>query len=61
VSCGPVGGRVARPGWANGRPVIAFFDGDGSPHRLLMLESDVETGAIASLYAWVLDDLSAFA
>jgi hypothetical protein len=47
--------RVLHPTWANGRPAIAFYEQDGTPHRLLVLESD-ETGAIAMLHAFELGD-----
>jgi hypothetical protein len=46
---------VLHPTWANGRPAIAFYEQDGAPHRLLVLESD-ETGAIAMLHAFELGD-----
>ena len=60
ASCGVPSQRVLRATWANGRPAIAFYERDGAPHRLLVLESDA-SGAIGALHAFVVDDMAAFA
>jgi RNA polymerase sigma-70 factor, ECF subfamily len=59
VSCGMGAPRVVRPAWANGCPAIAFWDDDGSPHRLLVLER-ISDGAIVSMSAYADPDLEAF-
>jgi RNA polymerase sigma-70 factor (ECF subfamily) len=58
-SCGIPARLEPRPVWANGRPAVAFWEQDGTPHRLLVLESDT-TGAIASMRAFRVDDLGVF-
>src|SRR3954451_2106933 len=45
--------------WANGRPAVAFWDPDGTPHRLLVIESDAG-GAICAMHAFAVDDLEVF-
>jgi RNA polymerase sigma-70 factor (ECF subfamily) len=60
TTCGPITPRIARPAWANGRPAVAFWELDGSPHRLLVLEADAD-GALVALHAFAVADLDAFA
>jgi RNA polymerase sigma-70 factor, ECF subfamily len=59
VTCGLPALLEPRPVWANGRPAIAFWEQDGTPHRLLVLESDA-TGAIARMRAYRVEDLGVF-
>jgi RNA polymerase sigma-70 factor (ECF subfamily) len=59
VSCG-IGSRLRlRPARANGRPAVAFWNEDGTPHRLLVFET-VRDGAIVSMCAYAEPDLAAF-
>jgi len=58
-SCGVVTPRRLRAAWANGRPAVAFWEADGTPHRLLVLEADHD-GAIRMLHAYAVSDLEAF-
>jgi RNA polymerase sigma-70 factor (ECF subfamily) len=58
-TCGIPARLEPRPAWANGRPAVAFWQQDGTPHRLLVLETDA-TGAIARLRAFRVDDLGVF-
>jgi RNA polymerase sigma-70 factor (ECF subfamily) len=59
VSCGLGTERTARPARANGCPAIAFYELDGSPHRLLVFER-VEGDTIVAMAAYAEPDLDAF-
>ncbi|HWH96634.1 MAG TPA: hypothetical protein VNT03_22420 [Baekduia sp.] len=57
--CGLGSSRRARPAWVNGLPAVAFWDPDGRPHRLLVLEAGAD-GAIGLLRAYDEPELAAF-
>jgi RNA polymerase sigma-70 factor, ECF subfamily len=59
-SCGLGGRRVLKRAWANGAPAVAFFEPDGTPHRLLVLADRGGDGRLAKMYAYAVDDLGAF-
>jgi RNA polymerase sigma-70 factor (ECF subfamily) len=58
-TCGLPAALEPRPTWANGRPAVAFWEQDGTPHRLLVLETDAR-GAIVHLHAFRVADLGVF-
>jgi RNA polymerase sigma-70 factor (ECF subfamily) len=59
VSCGMGSARRVRPAWANGRPAVAFWDEDGTPHRLLVLMAG-DDGVVDWMYAYAEPELAAF-
>jgi RNA polymerase sigma-70 factor (ECF subfamily) len=61
-SCGLGAELIARRAWANGAPAVAFFERDGTPHRLLVLadRGASEDGLLSKMYAYAVADLGAF-
>lgn len=59
-SCGVVTPRAVRPARANGLPAVAFFDDDGTPHRLMLLEADAASGLVTLMRAYVEPEMRAF-
>ncbi len=58
--CGLPSRRTALPARANGLPAVAFFDADGAPHRLLVLEEPDAAGRLGLLRAFDEPELAAF-
>jgi RNA polymerase sigma-70 factor (ECF subfamily) len=58
--CGLPERRTLRPAAANGLPAVAFFEPDGRPHRLLVLEADASGTRLATLRAYAEPQLAAF-
>src|SRR3954453_2218567 len=59
-TCGMGALRLARRAWANGAPAVAFYEADGTPHRLLVLADRAPDGRLTKMYAYAVEDLDAF-
>ncbi|WP_272475178.1 RNA polymerase subunit sigma-70 [Baekduia alba] len=59
-ACGLGALRSARRAWSNGAPAVAFYEADGTPHRLLVLAGRDADGQLGMMYAYAVDDLDAF-